>query len=131
MESKIKMVIRGTVGSVAGPSVAMVEHALATPGLRADMGRKMDIMRARFDEMQGCLDVLPEDVTPLPFNSAFFAVFLLPDRLDAERVRQQLITEGVGVISLARSNAIRVAYCSLDQARIRPLMERVGRALAS
>ena len=131
MESKIKMIIRGTVGSVAGPSVAMVEHALSTPDLQADMGRKMDIMRARFDEMKECLDMLPEDVTPLPFNSAFFAVFLLPDRLDAEQVRQQLITEGVGVISLNRSNAIRVAYCSLDKARIRPLMERVGRALAS
>jgi aspartate/methionine/tyrosine aminotransferase len=126
IESKAKAIIRATVGSVSGAASKIVERALASGRVESEVGQTMKEMRSRYEAVKASLHLLPEEVTPLPFNSAFFAVFDLPDRLSAEELRQSLLTDDVGVVALAEPNMIRIAYCSLDEARIPALMERIS-----
>ena len=126
IESKAKAIIRATVGSVSGAASMMVERALASGRVESEVGALMEQMRERYEAVKASLHLLPEEVTPLPFNSAFFAVFDLPDRLCAETLRQSLLTDDVGVVALTEPNMIRIAYCSLDAARVPALMERIA-----
>jgi len=117
LESKLKCLVRGTVGSAPGPSLALVEAALRDPGLAEDFEVHRKALERRYQVLSRALDDLPvEDAVPYPFNSAFFALIRLSEVHDAEIVRQRLITEySVGTIAFAEQNALRIAYCSLHE----------------
>ena len=62
--------------------------------------------------------------TPLPFNSGYFMCVELKKGLDAEAVRQKLLTSyDTGVIALG--NLIRVAFSAVREESIPQLFENI------
>ncbi len=129
--SKLKCLVRGTVGSASGPSMALMEAALADPGLQDSFELRRRELAGRHTTLKSALATLsPEDCVPYPFNSAFFALLRLTDRHDAEELRQRLIDEySVGTIAFASQNAIRVAYCSLHEEAISEAVGAIAQSL--
>jgi len=62
----------------------------------------------------------------LPFNSGYFMSFLC--KVDAEALRQELLLRhGIGLVSLGEG-CLRVAFSSIDEGKIRPVLEKVYEA---
>lgn len=130
--SKLKFVIRGTVGCASGPAMALVEHALRDPGLEAAFEERRRTLERRYRALREGLAVSRSDrVVPCPFNSAFFALLRLSPEVSAEDLRRRLIDEhSVGTIAFPEDNALRIAYCSIHEDVVPALVERIGKALA-
>ncbi|MCB9667913.1 MAG: aminotransferase class I/II-fold pyridoxal phosphate-dependent enzyme [Alphaproteobacteria bacterium] len=128
--SKLKYLIRGTVGSPPGPSQALVLKALQDPRVEAAVEERMDVMRGRYRALKRALAELKSDrIHPYPFNAAFFMLMRL-DGVNSEDVRLRLIAEeSVGTISVADPNALRVAFCSVDEASIPELIGRIAKVV--
>lgn len=130
-ESKVKCVIRGTVGSASGPALTMVDQALKSPTLDASVVARHDELATRYRALKNALANLGDDrVQPEPFNAAYFALLKLDPSLDAEALRLQLLEEhGVGTIAFQQANALRIAYCSIGADLLPELVSRLGKAL--
>ncbi|MBX2802141.1 MAG: aminotransferase class I/II-fold pyridoxal phosphate-dependent enzyme [Myxococcales bacterium] len=115
LRSKLKFLIRGTVGSASGPALGLVQRALASPDLESAFAERKALLAKRWNTLRAGLATLDEArVRVHPFNGAFFALMTLDRSLDAEAVRRRLLEEhSVGVIAFPQFNAIRVAYCSI------------------
>jgi aspartate/methionine/tyrosine aminotransferase len=131
LESKLKCITRGTVGSASGPAMAVVTEALRDPDLDAAFEERRQQLAERYQALRDALGSLHDErVTPLPFNAAYFALLQLSDGLDAEALRRDLIAnESVGTIAFPEANALRIAYCSLDASQLPELVQRLGRSL--
>ncbi len=128
MLSKLKYVIRGTVGSASGPAMALIQRGLATRTLDTTFALRRGLLADRWRSLQSELD--RAGIPYFPFNSAFFALLPLRDGLIAEDVRQRLLREhSVGVIAFPAENLIRLAYCSLHADDIPRLVERLAKVL--
>jgi aspartate/methionine/tyrosine aminotransferase len=127
LESKIKTVIRGTVGAISGPAAAMVQDALGSPGLEAEFAARREVLAARYRTLSEGLATLPSSLSPFPFNAAFFAMVGIPADVDAEAARLLLLEEqSLGVIALPESRALRIAYCSIGREQIPELVSRLA-----
>jgi len=133
LESKLKCVTRGTVGSASGPAMSAVTAALQAPGLDDAFESHRSVLAGRYRALRAGLDDLGDErVTPLPFNAAYFALLQLDPRVDAEALRQHLLAhESLGLIAFSDVNAIRIAYCSLAEAQLPELVTRLGRGVAA
>lgn len=132
--SKIKCVIRGTVGCASGPAMAMVAQALQDPDLDSAFEARRRELDGRYRALKAGLQELAERsqgrLVPSPFNSAFFALVGLRGGLDAQTLRQRLITEqSVGTIAFPEENALRIAYCSIHERALPELVDRLSRVL--
>ena len=127
LRSKLKFLIRGSVGAASGPALAMVGHALASTELEASFEERRAVLAERWSTLRQALATLPSDRAVVhPFQGAFFALMTLRGGLDAEAVRLQLLREhSVGTIAFPEANALRVAYCSIHNDDLPEL----GRAL--
>ena len=131
LRSKMKFLIRGSVGSASGPALAMVEQALRSPDLDASFEERRTTLGQRFQTLKQALANLPPDVARVnPFHGAFFALLTLPANRRAEAVRQQLLHEhSVGTVAFPEVNALRLAYCSIHNDDLPALGETLAHAL--
>lgn len=129
--SKLKTVVRGTVGCASGPAMAMVQRALLDPNLEHDIAERRALLADRYQVLKSALGSLdPSKVTIHPFNSAFFVFLELVPGIDAEAVRQRLLRESsVGAIAFRAENAIRLAYCSIHRDRLPDLVDALVHAI--
>lgn len=113
--SKLKFLVRGTVGSASGPALAMVSRALGAPDLDEAFAQRRELLSHRWKILRSALSNLdPNHVLVNPFHGAFFALLTLSQQLDAEEARLQLLREhSVGTIAFPSANALRIAYCSI------------------
>lgn len=125
MRSKLKFLVRGTVGSASGPALAMAHRALTSPTLESSFAARRDVMRSRYRTLAEGLATLPADrVTVHPFHGAFFALMSLTAGQSAEQVRQTLLAEhSVGVVAFPDANALRVAFCSIREEQLGRLVD--------
>lgn len=131
--SKWKCIARSCVGVTAGPSQALVLAALRDPGLDAAFGERFAILKERYTTLKTALAALPAGgpLAPFPFNSGVFALVGVRRPIDAEQLRERLITEvSVGTISVPSVNALRIAFCSVDNKALPELVARIQRAVA-
>ncbi|MEQ1501617.1 MAG: aminotransferase class I/II-fold pyridoxal phosphate-dependent enzyme [Myxococcota bacterium] len=130
MLSKLKYVIRGTVGSASGPALAMVARALGDPTLEDAVADRRSLLSDRYRTLEAALASLdPERMRVRPFNAAFFVFVELGGGLDADAVRRALLAEAsVGTIAFRAENALRLAYCSIAEARLPELVDALARA---
>lgn len=130
MLSKLKTVLRATVGPASGPALAMVMRALCDPTLDEAIHARLDLMSRRYNVLkEGLARLDPSRYRVRPFNSAFFVLLDVLPPLAAEDLRLRLLHEfSVGAIAFASANALRLAYCSIDEARLPDLVEAVQRA---
>ncbi|MEM6925444.1 MAG: aminotransferase class I/II-fold pyridoxal phosphate-dependent enzyme [Myxococcota bacterium] len=129
LRSKLKCVVRGTVGSASGPALAMVAETLADQALDQAFERRRQVMATRWQALREALAAVPPDRGVVrPFHGAFFGLISLADDLEADALRRKLLAEhSVGTIAFPEVNALRVAFCSIDAARL----PEVGTALTA
>lgn len=129
LESKIKTVLRATVGCPSGPSLAMVARALAQPDLEHCFEVRVAELGERWRALGQNLGRVADRVDVTDFNAAFFALLHLRGR-DAEAVRRHLLTtQSLGTIAYPRHGALRVAFCSIGAQQIPDLVERLDAGL--
>jgi aspartate/methionine/tyrosine aminotransferase len=130
MLSKIKTVLRATVGPASGPALAMVDKALRDPGLDDAIAERLALMDSRYRTLKDILRRLdPARFHVRPFNASFFVLIDLAEPVQAETVRRHLLSEqSIGVIAFPSTNALRLAYCSLDARQLPELVDSIAKA---
>jgi aspartate/methionine/tyrosine aminotransferase len=131
LNSKVKTVIRGTVGMASGPAMAMSLRALQDPALDAAFAERRDLLARRYRTLKKGLDGLDSPkIRVRPFNSAYFALLELTNGLQAETLRRRLLADhSVGTIAFPVENALRLAYCSIHEDRLPELVAAIARAV--
>ncbi len=125
LEDKARAAARATISSVSATSQAVLARALASPDLAAQQQAVRERLAGRYRALK---DELHRAGLPsLPFNSGMFAMVPVPG--DPEGLRKQLLTEGVGVVSLPESRALRLSYGSVSRAEIPGLVRAIARHL--
>jgi aspartate/methionine/tyrosine aminotransferase len=132
LESKVKCLVRATVGSPVSPSQMVLLQALR----RADIADEVETVRLLLQERYSILKAALAKVDgsllrPLPFNSGCFALIELPTELglESEEVRQRLLEHhDTGVVAIS-PNYIRIAFCSVLPEALGELVRRVELAV--
>jgi len=124
---KSMSLIRSGVGSPVGLSQYLIEEELLDPRHDAEFERLRGILERRYGILKEALSKPSEHWTVYPFNAGCFCLLELRAGLDADAVRQCLIAEeGVGVVNQG-STQIRLAFCSLKEEAIVPLVAALER----
>ncbi|HEV2854680.1 MAG TPA: aminotransferase class I/II-fold pyridoxal phosphate-dependent enzyme [Thermoanaerobaculia bacterium] len=133
LESKVKMLVRSTVGSPVAASQVILLQALRKEGIESEVEAVRALLEGRYRALKGALaGVDPALGVVLPFNSGCFALVELPERLglDSETVRKHLLAHhDTGLISIA-PRYLRVAHCSVDEAALPELVRRLEKGIA-
>lgn len=108
LELKIKGAARASVSSAPAVSQSIVLSALNNPNLEQQICDIRDVVRHRYQALKQALD--DARIPYVPFNSGFFT--LIPVQCDPEELRLKLLNDGVGIVSFAGFQAIRIAYSS-------------------
>jgi aspartate/methionine/tyrosine aminotransferase len=122
LEEKVKGDLRATVNVPAGVPQALVLAALQDEHLDDEIRSVLDLLGRRYRMLKAALE--RHDVHTVPFNSGCFA--LVPTKRASEDVRKSLLAEGIGVVSLDDHRAIRLAYCSVDEADLETLVAGIA-----
>lgn len=133
LESKIKGLVRATVGSPVAATQMVVLQALRNGDLEGQVAAVRETLGRRYRGLKSALSGVDRDLLdPLPFNSGCFALAEIPERhgLDSNDVRRHLLqNHDTGIVSL-RPNYLRLAFCSVKERDIPELVSRVQNGLA-
>ncbi|MBP1626728.1 MAG: aminotransferase class I/II-fold pyridoxal phosphate-dependent enzyme [Holophagaceae bacterium] len=122
--------IRSGLGGTVGLSQHLVELELQDERHEGEFERLRLILAGRYQRLKAALAKPSPYWTVYPFNAGCFCLLKLRDGLDADQIRQQLIAEeGVGVVS-QQGNCIRIAFCSIKEESVVPLIEALERVCA-
>lgn len=132
LESKVKCLVRATVGSPVALSQIILLQALSSPTVSEEVESIRQELETRWRTLREALKVVDRDLLrPLPCNSGCFALLeLAPDLgLNAETVRRELLeSEDLGLISIAPSY-LRIAFCSVARDALPELVQRLERGV--
>ncbi len=128
---KAMTLTRGTVNCPPGPSQVMAAEALASPFVDAQLAEVFERVRGRYQVLKESLVGLEgTGLSPLPFNSGFFALLQAPEGVDVHALRRKILFEqSAGVIALPEVRALRLAFCSISKSDIPELIARIRRAM--
>lgn len=127
LTEKCMGLMRARVGSPVSISQYLAELELTDSRHESESERLHQLMSERYMTLKLALAQTNRNWTCFPFNSGCFCLLKLRNGLNADKIRQQLINkESVGVISQGNS-FIRIAFCSLKQEDIVPLIDALGR----
>ncbi len=124
---KAMSLIRSGIGSPVGLSQYLTEEELADPRHEESFEALRQTLEARYRILKGLLSKPSPHWRVFPFNAGCFCLLELREGLDAERIRQALIhDESVGVVGHG-SRCLRLAFCSLKEEAIEPLIQALER----
>lgn len=119
--------IRSAVGCPVGLSQTLMEIELADPRHDAEFEKMRMVLQTRYEVLKKALSRPTTQWQVLPFNAGCFCLLKLREGLNADAVRQKLIhDESVGVVNQGDQH-IRLAFCSLKEASIEPLVNALER----
>jgi aspartate/methionine/tyrosine aminotransferase len=123
---KLMGAIRSSVSCANTPVQYLMPGILADERTAAEKESYYALLRERYRKVKGFIGENPDHprLKPLPFNSGYFMSFLCLG-VDAERLRQELLTKhGIGVIALG-NRYLRVAFASVDTEQIPSLYRTI------
>ncbi len=124
---KCKGLIRAGIGGTVGLSQVLTEVELADPRHAGEFERVRATLERRCRRLKEVLAQPTRNWKVFPFNAGCFCLLELREGLNAEEVRQRMIREeSVGVVSQG-DRCIRLAFCSLKEEAIQPLVEALER----
>lgn len=129
LEQKTMGIIRATISSGPHPSQTFVLKALRAPEFEAQKAEKFAIMKARANKVKQLLDSgkYGSDLPYYPFNSGYFMCLKLD--VDAEAVRQRLLSEySIGTIALGGTD-LRVAFSCIEEHQLEDLFDKIHQAV--
>jgi len=128
LESKVKTLVRSTIGSPVATSQVLLLQALRQEGIEAEVEAVRALLEERYRALKEALAAVdPELLTVLPFNSGCFALVEIPETLGltSEQVRRHLLEHhDTGLISM-EPRYLRIAHCSVDAAALPELVRRL------
>jgi aspartate/methionine/tyrosine aminotransferase len=128
LESKVKTLVRSTIGSPVATSQIVLLQALRQEGVEADVEAVRLLLEERYRALKAALAAVdPELLTVLPCNSGCFALVELPEKLGltSDQVRRHLLEHhDTGLISM-EPRYLRIAHCSVDAAALPELVRRL------
>ncbi len=132
LESKVKSLVRSTVGSPVASSQMLVLQTLRSPHADQEIEAVRFELEGRYRALKTALaGVDPSLLRAWPFNAGCFAVVDLPAGVDAEALRHHMINElDSGIVSIP-PNTVRIAFCSVAEAEIPELVRRLEQGVAS
>ncbi|MDR3301744.1 MAG: aminotransferase class I/II-fold pyridoxal phosphate-dependent enzyme [Spirochaetaceae bacterium] len=129
---KLEGAIRSSVSCSNTPAQFLLKKTSADPRSAGEKVRNYELLRARYRAVKQFV-AAHEDFMPLrslPFNSGYFMSFACVG-FDAETLRRELLARhGIGVVALGGSY-IRLAYSSLDEEQIAPVLETIFNTAAA
>jgi len=125
LEEKVVAAIRSTISALPSPSQALLSSALDDPDYRNQQRSHLNLLKNRYETLKNC--VYDAGLKPYPFNSAFF--MLLPTERDSESIRQQLLNQGLGTVSIPSGEALRVSYSTVPASVIPEMVEIIAKNL--
>ncbi|HJU83366.1 MAG TPA: aminotransferase class I/II-fold pyridoxal phosphate-dependent enzyme [Holophagaceae bacterium] len=127
---KAMSLVRSSIGSPVGLSQFLVEEELLDARHEGEFERLRQTLAARYRLLKAALGRPTKHWKVFPFNAGCFCLLELRVGLDAEAVRQALIAdESVGVVS-QQDRYLRLAFCSLKEDAIEPLVAALDRVCA-
>lgn len=132
LESKVKCLVRATLGSPVSTSQVLLLEALRSEALDGEVEALRRRLEGRVEVLREALEGVDRELLrPLPFNSGCFALLELPERpgLEPEAVRRHLLEhEDAGVVSIP-PRYLRIAHCSVKAEALPELVRRVERGV--
>ncbi|MGB6363013.1 MAG: aminotransferase class I/II-fold pyridoxal phosphate-dependent enzyme [Thermoanaerobaculia bacterium] len=133
LDSKVKCLVRATVGSPVSPSQMVLLQALREVDIAKEVEAVRLLLQERYSILKQALAGVDGSLLrPLPFNSGCFALIEIPTELglESEQVRQHLLEHhDTGVVAVA-PNFIRIAFCSVRPEALGELVRRVELAVS-
>lgn len=126
LENKTAGAVRGNISNVSHLSQSLLYAAYFSPTYQEDKKEKFLTLKSRFETIQQVLSDAKylQYFTALPFNSGYFMCIELNDQLDAEAIRQILLSKySTGVIVFG--NLIRLAFSAVPKSKIPQLIENI------
>jgi aspartate/methionine/tyrosine aminotransferase len=133
LESKVKCLLRGTVGSPVAATQMLVLQALESTAIAEQVEAVRLELAQRYRALQRSLSDAPAELLrPLPCNSGCFALVELPEELgvSAEEVRLHLLDHhDTGLVAIP-PRYVRIAFCSVAAEALPELVGRLRRGVA-
>jgi aspartate/methionine/tyrosine aminotransferase len=130
LEEKTAATIRASVSNCSHLAQTMLLRALSDHGHENEKKKKFLVLKRRYEKVKTILSdsKYASAFTALPFNSGYFMCLKLRDGLDAETLRQKLLSEhSTGVVSLP-GNMLRIAYSGVPTEKLEQLFENILKA---
>lgn len=127
LESKVKGLLRSTVGSPVATSQVVALRALESPTVEAEIEELRRLLAERWRAIVAALAACdPELLVALPSNSgSFVLVEITAPGVLPEALRRHLLDHhDTGVVAIA-PNFLRIAHCSVATADLPELVRRV------
>jgi aspartate/methionine/tyrosine aminotransferase len=132
LESKVKCLLRATIGSPVAAGQAAVIAALRSPSVEDEVESVRLLLAERWQVLTAALAQCdPALLRPLPSNSGCFVLVELAAELgvDAEALRRHLLDHhDTGVVAIPPRH-LRLAHCSVASEALPELVRRVERGV--
>jgi aspartate/methionine/tyrosine aminotransferase len=130
---KARAIARATVSSPPGPSQAVVLAALQSPAIEDEVAGIRHLLARRYRALKAAMPLVEHSgFKSYPFNAGCFALLKAPSSIDVDALRVYLIeVYSIGLVSLPTVGALRIAYCSMDERDIEPMLTRLSGALTA
>lgn len=131
LDNKIAGAIRTNASSASKPAQEAILKGLNHPMHDKQKAEAKAILTERFNVCQKILkknkNRFAKYFTPLPANSGYFVFLKLNEKIDAEKVRTELLqtTENPNIATIHRHDGLRVAYSAVNKKFLPELFESV------
>jgi aspartate/methionine/tyrosine aminotransferase len=125
LERKTMGAIRASISMASRPAQSLLVRAYRNPAYESEKRAAVQLIEEKYRKVRSILaeGKVPDSLEPLPFNSGYFMCFRLR-RGNAEELRQALLDDGVGTISVS-DDLLRIAFSSVDPAQMEGLFEAI------
>lgn len=128
LEQKTGGCIRGMISNCSTLSQNLMVKVLNDPQSEKDSATFYNLLKKRYSVVKKVLDENKQYLDcfqPYPFNSGYFMLVKLNQKLDNETIRTELLEQnGIGVISTG-DNDIRIAFSSAEEEKIPIIFEKL------
>lgn len=134
LEEKTAGAIRGNISNVSNVAQSLILKAYQSETYEQEKQEKFRLLRDRYLRTKETLAAHPEyeeNFKALPFNSGYFMCVRLREGLNAEEIRQKLLTDyDTGVIA-ADERTLRIAFSSIPLEKIEKLIQNIYSACSA
>lgn len=130
LEAKTASIVRGSISNAPALSQNLLLEAYTSDSYAEEKREKFNLLKGRFEEVSRVLDAHPEyteEFEALPYNSGYFMCIKPRNGIDAEELRQLLVSKySIGLITL--NGLIRVAFSCTPTNKLETVFDGIYKA---
>ena len=126
-EQKLGGFVRSSISNCSSVAQNVLRKVLSDSSYKADFEKNYQILKSRVSKVRTVLqkESFKEIFTPYPFNSGYFMLLKLNEKINAEELRKKLLEEKkIGTIATAQHD-LRVAFSCLEEEKIETFFDCV------